>query len=178
MISGHCMMAMSLDGFVARSDHALDWLHKQDVQTEDHGFEPFMQSVDVIVMGSGSLRTVLGFDTWVYQKPVVVMSRSLQASEIPDALQDRIRISRLKPAVLMQELAESGHERVYVDGGALIQSFLREGLIVDMKITIVPILIGQGIRLFGEIDRDIDMKLESCQHFPSGLVDLQYTLVN
>ena len=72
MATGHIMMAMTLDGFVARSDHSLDWLLKQPTQDEDHGFEAFLDSVDVLVMGSGSLKTVLSFDEWPYTKPVVV----------------------------------------------------------------------------------------------------------
>ena len=174
MATGHIMMAMTLDGFVARKDHTLDWLDKQDTAGEDHGFTEFMESVDVIVMGSGSYRTVLGFGEWPYTKPVVVLSRSLNQADIPDNLQSKVEIMSYEPADLMNVLGERGIKRVYVDGGAIIQSFLRKGLIADMKVAIVPILIGDGIRLFGELSKDVDLSLERVNEFKSGLVQMQY----
>ena len=171
------MMAMTLDGFVARKDHALDWLMKQDTAGEDHGFAAFQAGIDVIVMGSGSFRTVLGFGAWPYKKPVVVMSRSLSADDVPEALSGRVRISDLDPTSLMKSLQMKGHTRVYVDGGAVIQSFLRANLITDMKLAIVPILIGDGIRLFGDLDQDIDLRLQTVTQFPSGLAELRYSVV-
>ncbi len=174
MPTGHIMMAMSLDGFVARKDHRLDWLEKQPVGDEDHGFVEFQESVDVIVMGSGSFRTVLGFGEWPYSKPCIVLSHSMTIDDIPEALQDKVELSNEAPEELMDRLSSHGLERVYVDGGAVIQSFLQAGLIQEMKITIVPILLGDGIRIFGETDRDIDLELISATPFPSGLVDMIY----
>ncbi|WP_281973213.1 dihydrofolate reductase family protein [Ruegeria faecimaris] len=176
MPTGHIMMAMSLDGFVARPDHRLDWLEKQPTADEDHGFAAFQSSVDVIVMGSGSYRTVLGFGEWPYKKPVVVLSRSMKPSGIPDELRDRVEVSDKTPTDLMEDFGARGYNRVYVDGGAIIQSFLKAGLIEDMRITLVPILIGEGIRIFGETEGDVDLELVSVSSFSSGLVDLDYRL--
>ncbi|WP_120499484.1 dihydrofolate reductase family protein [Roseovarius sp. EL26] len=176
MITGHIMMAMTLDGFVARKDHSLDWLMKQNTTDEDHGFTAFMDSIDVLVMGSGSFKTVLGFDEWPYDKPVIVLSRSLTQSDIPTHLQDKVEISMLAPTALMAELESRGHKRVYVDGGAIIQSFLSDGLIESLKITTVPILIGDGIRIFSTLNADIDLRLESVTEYPSGLVTKQYSV--
>jgi dihydrofolate reductase len=64
MPTGHVFMATSLDGFVARKDHSLDWLMKQNTHGEDHGFDDFMTSVDGLIMGSGSFKTVLAFESW------------------------------------------------------------------------------------------------------------------
>ena len=174
MPTGHIMMAMSLDGFVARPDHKLDWLEKQASEGEDHGFDAFQNSVDVIVMGSGSLRTLLGFGDVGYSKPVVVLSRSMAQDDLPENARDRVEILELEPHDLMAEFAKRGFNRVYVDGGAIIQSFLKAGLIADMKITIVPILIGEGIRIFDNSGSDTDLELISTEQFPSGLVDLVY----
>ncbi len=171
------MMAMTLDGFVARKDHTLDWLNKQDTAGEDHGFTEFMQSVDVIVMGSGSYKTVLGFGEWPYTKPVVVLSRSLTQAHIPENLQDQVQVLSEAPVDLMKTLEDRGMRRSYVDGGAIIQSFMREGLIEDMKIAIVPILIGDGIRLFGELAKDVDLALESVKDFASGLIQMNYRIL-
>ena len=174
MPTGHIMMAMTLDGFVARPDHNLDWLMIQDTGNEDHGFAEFQDSMDVIVMGSGSLKTVLGFEEWPYQKPVVVLSRSMSQDDLPENLRDKIEFSQLPPRELMASFQARGFDRVYVDGGAIIRSFLSDGLVADMKIAIVPILIGQGIRIFGNLDRDLDLELLGTEAFNSGLVELRY----
>lgn len=176
MPTGHIMMAMTLDGFVARADHTLDWLDKQPAGDEDHGFAEFQDSVDAIVMGSGSYRTVRGFGTWPYAKPVVVLSRSMTPDDIPEELNSKVEVSSLNPSELMESLNERGFNRVYVDGGAIIRSFLKAELVHDMRITMVPILIGNGIRIFGDTEGDIDLELISVKSFPSGLVDMDYKL--
>lgn len=176
MSTGHVMMAMSLDGFVARKDHKLDWLMKQKTQGEDHGFEEFLASIDVIVMGSGSFNTVLGFDEWPYEKPVMVMSGQLSQKDVPTELQAKVEITKLPPLAIMESMKHRNWDRVYVDGGAVVQSFMREGLIVDLKLAIVPILIGDGIRMFGELDADVDLSLKETKQFPSGLVEMRYAI--
>jgi len=174
MPTGHIMMAMTLDGFVARKDHALDWLMKIDTKGEDHGFNEFLDSVQVVVMGSGTFRTVLSFDEWHYRVPVVVLSKSLTENDIPARLKGMVEISRLPPDELMAECARRGYARVYVDGGAVIRSFLRAGHIADMKVTIVPVLIGDGIRMFGDLPEDVELELIDVRSFKSGLVDMRY----
>ena len=176
MPTGHIMMAMSLDGFVARPDHTLDWLDKQQSEGEDHGFDAFQNSIDVIVMGSGSYRTVLGFGEWPYAKPVVVLSQSMTPEDVPENIRGKVEIMALGPVELMANFATRGIERVYVDGGAVIQSFLKAKLVSDMRITIVPILIGEGIRIFNNVGGDTDLELISSEQFPSGLVDLVYNV--
>jgi dihydrofolate reductase len=171
------MMAMSLDGYVARADHTLDWLDKQDTGDEEFGFSEFMDNIDVLVMGSGSYRTVLGFGQWPYTKPVIVLSRSLNQADIPDHLEGKVEIKSGSPGDIMKSLGERGVRQVYVDGGAVVQSFLRDGLITDMRITIVPILIGGGIRLFGELAKDVDLALQDVEKFDSGLVQMRYRVV-
>lgn len=174
MPTGHCFMALSLDGFVARPDHALDWLTKQPTGPEDHGYDAFIAGMDGLVMGSGSFRTALGFPDWPYAKPVVVLSRTLTPSDIPAALAAKVRISSQTPQVLMAELDAMGWTRAYVDGGRLIHSFLAAGLVQDMTLTLIPILIGDGLRMFGPLTRDIDLTLTQATPFPSGLVQLRY----
>lgn len=177
MITGHVFMGMSLDGFIARRDHALDWLMKQETAGDDHGFGAFMASVDGLVMGRGSFETVRGFEAWPYQKPVIVMSQSLSNSDIPQTLQSKVRLSRKDPSALMQELSDAGWGRVYVDGGQIVQSFLRAGLIADLTLTTVPILIGDGIRLFGPLDHDIDLTHIETSVSPTGLVTSRYAVI-
>ncbi|KIC16633.1 dihydrofolate reductase family protein [Leisingera sp. ANG-DT] len=175
MTTGHVFIATSLDGFVARQDHSLDWLLKQpDAEDDDGGFAAFMDSVDGLVMGTGSFRTVLGFGQWPYTEPVVVLSNSLSEQDIPEELKDKVRLSTAAPADLMQELQEEGWTRAYVDGGRMVQSFLRQGLIADLTITTVPILIGSGIPLFGSLDQDIDLQVASSRILPTGMVQTTF----
>jgi len=167
-------MAMSLDGYIARADGDLDWLMKQKTESEDHGYDSFMSSVDGLIMGRGSFEKILTFDDWPYQKPVVVMSRTLRDTDIPDELRNKAALSSLEPNELMQELGSKGWQRAYVDGGRIVQSFLRAGLISDITVTHIPILIGQGLPLFGQLDRDINLEHLETRSFPSGLVSSKY----
>lgn len=77
----------------------------------------------------------------------------------------------------MASLSEQGWQRAYIDGGKIIQSFMREGLIDDMTVTIVPILIGTGKRMFGALNMDIDLHLLDASSFPSGLVTSRYKVL-
>jgi len=176
MVTGHVFIATSLDGFVARADHRLDWLMKQKTEGEDHGYDAFMESVDGLVMGRGSFETVRGFDHWPYEKPVIVMSRSLVGSDVSDALKDKVRLTSMAPKEVMSGLAEDGWSRVYIDGGLLVQSFLQEGLISELIVSVAPVLIGSGIRLFGALDRDIDLDLIGQKSFESGIVQSHYRI--
>lgn len=176
MATAHVFIATSLDGFIARPDGDIDWLLQRDDPTEDHGYSAFIADKDVIVMGRGSYEKALTFDTWFYDRPVVVLSEQLADSAVPEALTGKLRFSNLKPRDLMEEMARQGVRRVYVDGGQLVQSFLREGLVADMVITTVPVLIGSGRSLFGALEQDIDLKLVSSRCFPSGLVQSTYRL--
>ncbi|MFT5742034.1 MAG: dihydrofolate reductase [Paracoccaceae bacterium] len=177
MTTGHMFMAMSLDGFVAREDFGLDWLMKQKTDGEDHGNAAFMESIDGLVMGSGSFRTMLTFGAWPYEKPVVVLSRTMKSNDIPEELREKVTVSALAPRHLMASLSQQGWKRAYIDGGKVIQSFMREGLIADMTVTVVPILIGEGKRMFGTLDADIDLHLLESQSFPSGLVTSRYEVI-
>lgn len=167
-------MAMSLDGYIARTDGSLDWLMKQKTEGEDHGYDTFMASVDGLIMGRGSFEKALTFDKWPYQKPVVVMSRTLCDADIPDELRNTVTLSTLEPKELMQDLGRKGWQRAYVDGGKIIQSFLRAGLISDITVTHIPILIGEGLPLFDRLDRDVDIEHLETRSFPSGLVSSKY----
>lgn len=174
--TGHVFMATSLDGFIARRDHALDWLIDQTPEDEDHGYDAFMDTVDGMVMGRATFRTVLGFGAWPYDKPVVVMSNSLTEADIPPEIAAKVRLTQLGPRQLMGSLSQAGWKRAYIDGGQLVQSFLRAGLVSDITLTLIPVLLGDGRRLFGETETDIGLSLIEAKSFPSGLVQLHYRL--
>ncbi len=176
MTTGHVFIATSLDGFVARKDHKIDWLMKQETGQEDHGYENFIQTVEGIVMGRGSFLNVLTFGDWPYTVPVVVMSQTLTDADIPPEIKDKVQLTKLAPKALMESLHQQGWKRAYIDGGKVVQSFLREGLIQDMIITLIPILIGEGIPLFGALPNDLDLELLETRSYPSSLLRTHYKI--
>jgi dihydrofolate reductase len=176
VITAHVFIATSLDGFIARQDGDIGWLLQRDDPAEDHGYNAFIADKDVIVMGRGSYEKVLTFETWPYDRPVLVLSKQLADAPVPEALKDKVQFSSLTPREAVGKLAEQNVRRIYVDGGQLVQSFLRDGLITDIVITTVPVLIGSGRPLFGALSQDIDLKLLSSRSFPSGLVQSTYRI--
>jgi dihydrofolate reductase len=177
MITAHVFIAISLDGFIARQDGDIAWLLERDDPTEDHGYTAFIADKDTIVMGRGSYEKALTFDPWPYDRPVVVLSKQLADTAVPEELTGKVRFYAAAPKEVMAELAAQKVRRIYVDGGRVVQSFLRDGLITDMVITTVPVLIGSGRPLFGALCQDIDLELVSSRSFPSGLVQSSYRLI-
>ncbi len=175
MTTAHVFIATSLDGYIARADGALDWLPAGGAPGEDLGYEAFIADKDLIVMGRGTYEKVLGFDEWPYPLPVVVMSQQLADTQVPAALADRVRFSALTPRALLGDLSQRGVRRVYLDGGRLVQSFLREGLVTDLVITTIPVLLGGGRPLFGALPHDIRLTLVGSRSFAgSGMVQSTY----
>jgi len=174
MVSGHVFIATSLDGFIARPDGDIGWLLARDDPSEDHGYRDFIADKDWIVVGRGSYEKVREFDPWPYDRPVLVLSRQLAGTPVPAALAGKLAFSAAAPREAMAELARRGARRVYVDGGQVVQSFLRAGLIEDMVLTMVPVLVGAGRPLFGALPQDRDLALVASRSFPSGLVQSTY----
>ena len=144
-------IATSLDGFIARKDGGLDWLDEANAtvpEGEDCGFHAFMGSVDTLVMGRKTYEKVLSFGQWPYGEiPVVVLSRN--SISFPSHLPDSLAHSSLSPRALIEQLSGQGSRHVYVDGGATIQGFLSQGLLDEITVTVIPVVLGEGIPLFG-----------------------------
>ncbi|MCX5472504.1 dihydrofolate reductase family protein [Alcaligenes sp. A-TC2] len=174
MSTAYVFIGTSLDGFIAKPDGDIAWLLERSDPAEDHGYMTFIADKDAVVMGRGTYEKVLTFDVWPYQLPVVVLSRQLADTPVPEHLQGKVRFSRQTPEQLMEQLAAENLQRIYVDGGQLIQSFLRAGLVHEMILSTMPVLIGEGRRLFGDVNQDMDWRLLSSQSFPSGLVQSRY----
>lgn len=174
MVTTHVFIAVSLDGYIARQDGDIGWLLQRDDPTEDHGYAAFIADKEWIVMGRGSYEKVLTFEAWHYDRPVLVLSRQLADTPVPEALKGKVQFSRRTPKEVLNDLAAQNVKRVYIDGGQVIQSFLREGLVADMVITTVPVLLGSGKLLFGSLPGDIDLTLLSSRSYASGLVQSHY----
>ncbi len=177
MTSGHVFIAISLDGFIARGNHEIDWLTELDTGNDDFGYGKFIETVDGIVMGRRTYEKVLTLGDWQYSKPVIVMSKSMSQEDVHPELADKVSMTNLDPCEIMDVLQAKGWNRVYVDGGQVVQAFLQAGLIQDMVLTVAPVLIGDGIRLFGSVDEDVNLELVDVRQFASGMVQAQYRIV-
>jgi dihydrofolate reductase len=166
-------VGISLDGFMARSDGAFDFLPAGG--GEPHGYEEFIATVDALVIGRNTYEVVLGLDSWPYgPKPIFVLSSQPLAPAPIGAVVERVSG---QPARILSELAARGIQHIYVDGGLTIQSFLRAGLIQRLTITRVPVLIGSGIPLFGAITADIPLRHIATHQYASGLVKSEYEVI-
>jgi len=161
----------SLDGFIARLNDDLDFLPAGG--GEPHGYNEFIASVDTLVIGRRTFEKVLTFDAWPYgdKRVVVLSSRPVDLSAAVGAVVEQMSGP---PAEIVSRLAASGVSNIYLDGGITIQRFLREGLIQRLIITRVPVLIGEGISLFGTLPRDVRLRHIATRHYPSGLVQSEY----
>ena len=168
-------VGISVDGFMARPDGRFDFLPEAP---EDHGFDAFMATVDALVMGRNTFEVVLPFETWPYGKTRVVVLSSrpidLSAVEARGAVVEQMSGS---PEEIVARLRARGARHLYVDGGDTIQRFMRAGLIDRLVITRVPVLIGQGISLFGALPADVKLRHVETRSFPSGLVQSEYAVV-
>jgi len=171
-------IAATVDGFIARADGAIDWL-EHDSKGQDYGWDAFRQSIDALVLGRQTYEQVLGFDVeWPYQGlATFVWSRTLTSDDIPAALADEmVEATALPPAALLDELTGRGLKSVWIDGGQTLQAFLAEGLVDIMTVTRIPILIGQGIPLFGALPSDVHLEHLDTQFFDSGVVQSSYAV--
>jgi len=164
----------SLDGFIARRNGAYDFLPADG--GEPHGYDEFIASVDTILIGRKTFEVVLKLPRWPYgDKRVVVLSHSpLDFSGITG----RVEQMSGEPGQIAQKLATTGAKDVYVDGGITVQEFLRAGHIHHLTVTRVPVLIGEGIPLFGSVPRDIKLRHVGTRQYKTGLVTSEYEVIS
>jgi dihydrofolate reductase len=178
-------IATSVDGFIARPDGGLEWLTGQpdDEATGEHdpdqdfGYGEFLAGVDALVMGRATFDVVQGFaGDWPYgDRPVYVWtSHPGDIAPKPGAV---LRPVRGTLDDVVARLVADGIGHVYVDGGQVIRQFLAAGLIDRMTISTPPVLIGEGIPLFGQPMDDVHLELVSCRTFDGGMVQRTYDVV-
>ncbi|MGY5878757.1 MAG: dihydrofolate reductase family protein [Candidatus Thorarchaeota archaeon] len=169
-------IATSLDGFIATSEGGLDWLDEiPNAEGNDFGYAEFMSRIDALVMGRKTFEKVLSFGVWSYDKPVFVLSRS--KISIPTELENKVEVVNEEPVKLVNTLKGRGYQNLYIDGGFTIQSFLSEDLIDEMIITRVPVLLGNGIPLFGELTQRLYFKHKKTNILADMLVQSHYTRI-
>ena len=164
---------ISVDGFLARLDGTLDFLEHGG--QEPHGYTEFISTIDVLVWGRNTYEIVLGFGgDWPFKKPVIVLS-SGDIKPAPEGA--AVEHMSGEPAEIFAALEARGFQHAYVDGGITIQSFLAAGLIERMIITRVPVLIGEGIPLFGPPAKDILLEHVATRTYKTGLVQTEYRVL-
>lgn len=167
-------IATSLDGYIADKNGEIDWLHTiPNPENIDMGYSKFTEQIDALLMGRKTFETVCGFDIdWPYQKPVFVLSNTLE--EIPEKFKDNAQLVKGTLTDVLEEVNQSGYYRLYIDGGATIQSFLKEDLIDEMVITIIPIMLGSGTPLFSEFPRVLEFECTSSEIYLNKIVQNQF----
>ncbi len=163
----------SLDGYIAGPNGEIDWLEERSHPDDgDYGFAEFMVGIDALLMGRNSFDVVAGMDEWFYTKPVFVISNTM--TEVPKSHADKVQLCGGALPDVVANLAKRGYENLYLDGGQVIQQALRDDLIDELIVTQLPILLGKGISLFGDLESPIRFDHVNTVVFKSGLVKNHY----
>ena len=173
-------MVASLDGFIARKDGSVDWLETSDEfaageTLNAESIAAFLDTIDCYVMGSRTYETALGFEAkgfgWSYgDTPVFVLTsrdlpRARDTVELCSGDLERFVNERLRPRF---------RSIWFVGGGVLSGECLRRGLADEVRYSIVPVVIGDGISFFGNLDRDVALHLADVKAYRNGMVELRY----
>jgi len=156
-------IATSLDGYIADRDGGLDWLSVVPNPTgDDLGFARFMWRVDAVVMGRVTFQTVAGFGGgWPYPVPGIILSTTMTTA--PQGFANHVQFASGSPAEIVAAARQQGYRTLYIDGGQTIQRFLQADLIDELILTEIPVLLGGGDRLFGQLDHQIGFELLETQ---------------
>jgi len=176
-------IATSLDGYIATPDGGVDWLdHVGDQSADlgedaDMGFLALMESVDCLIMGRKCMEKIASFnltdEQWPYGNTrVIALSNSL--SDVPDSVKGKVELMSGDIPNILNQLESEGHKHAYVDGGALISSFLNLKLINELIITQAPVILGEGISLFQNIQQSINLVNAEAKAYPNGFVQVKH----
>lgn len=167
-------IATSLDGYISDKNGGIDWLNSiPNPDNIDMGFSDFMNSIDALVMGRNTFEMVCSFDIeWPYSKPVFILSNSLKS--IPEKFQNHAELVKGELKEIVKSLNKRGFNKLYIDGGKTVQSFLKEDLIDEMIITTIPVLLGGGSPLFGELDSPMQFGHVKTEVFLNAIVQNTY----
>ena len=168
-------IATSADGYIATLDGGVDWLHTAgnldaDMGDEDMGFHDFMDSADCMVMGRKCMEMISNMnltpEQWIYSDmPIFVLSNTVK--EAPENLRGKVEMYSGGISELISKLEKDGYTHAYIDGGTTITSFLNYGLINQIIITKAPVLLGEGLPLFGKINKMLKLENTEVKSFPN-----------
>lgn len=167
-------IAKSIDGFIAGLNGELDWLNSvPNPENNDMGFQSLMKEIDAIVMGKNTFEMVCSFEgEWPYPKHVFVLSNSLKI--IPQKFKDKATILNGSLSDILHDIHQRDFYKLYVDGGQIVQNFLKEDLIHELRITTIPILLGNGISLFNILPKRLEFTHLKTEVFLNQIVQSHY----
>jgi len=168
-------VASSLDGYIAREDGDVSWLDDLGIPMEETGYEEFYSTIDALVMGRKTYEIIVSFGQWPYgDKPVWICSRgkitpmegcNLQVGNTPEEAYKAAQELNIKHLWL-------------VGGGSLASAFLEENLLSDISLSLMPIILGSGIKLFADLPSPIKINKGNQVAHESGFIQLEYTINN
>ena len=164
-------IAQSLDGFIATEDNGIDWLSSVEQANEDYGYGEFIKTVDAVVMGRKTYDKVLSFGIEFphKDKKCYVLSNTLTGRD------KNVTFYNGSLTELVTSLKKQYGGNLFIDGGGeVVGEFRAHNLIDGYILSIIPVLLGKGIRLFNDVDTKNTLKLIESKAFPSGLVQLKY----
>jgi dihydrofolate reductase len=164
-------IAMSVDGFIAPPDGSLRWLSVVQQPGEDYGYAQFFESIDTVVVGRKTYEVALAFDAWPYQG-----KRCIVLTHRPAAPHHGAELFDGTPEALVERLGREAANHVYVDGAAVIQQFFAANLVDTLTLSLVPVMLGDGISLFGKSGAERSLALRESRPFTSGLTRLVYVV--
>ena len=175
-------MAASLDGFIARQDGSVDWMETSDEYAAGETLEPdfveaFLAGIDCYVMGSRTYETALGFQNqgfgWAYgDKPTFVLT----SRDLPRA-QESVEFHSGDLAEFVNTRLRKTYRNIWVVGGSSVAAeCLRLGLVDELRYSILPVLIGEGLPFFEVIHADVALHLMDAKAYRSGMVELSYAV--
>ena len=158
-------IASSLDGYIAREDGSVDWLFSD----ADYGYSECYGSIDAVVMGRKTYEKSLEFEEYPFRgKKAYVFSRSAKKKGV-EFVSDVVGF--------MKKLVRSKGKDIWLVGGSeIVSTFLNEGLIDEIILSVHPVILGRGIPLFKNVWKEVWLKLQKSLSFDSGLVQIHYTL--
>jgi len=164
-------IAMSLDGYIAKSDGDIGFLSIVELEGEDYGYADFIKTVDTVIVGRKTYDKVISLagDNPYGDRDVYIITRSAK----PPGGHLKFYTGSLKD--LVHTLKRSDGKHIFVDGGAqIVNEMLSGNLIDEFYISVIPVLLGEGISLFKSGRPETDLKLIHSQYFEKGLVQLHY----
>jgi len=178
-------IATSADGYIATPDGGIDWLHtagKADAdmsKNPDMGFTEFINSVDCMIMGRKCMEVISSFnipaEQWPY-RDIKIYALSNSLTKPPENLRGKVEMYSGDINALVNKLSEQGLKHAYIDGGATITSFINLQLINEMTITRAPLLLGDGIPLFGKINHKVKLENAKSIAFPNDFIQVKYSV--
>ena len=166
-------IAMSLDGYIADKDGGVDWLNGQEEDGENMDtYSEFIKTIDTIIMGWNTYHQViteLSPEEWVYPEQI---SYVITHREIPST--ERIHFTSESPCDLVKRLREEEGNGIWICGGAsIVRQLMETDLIDTLHISVIPTLLGDGVRLLGPLEKEQKLRLVKTQSY-NGITDLVY----